>query len=119
MAKKFIPRNLPEQAASIKDAWSRIDPKMTLGNVSLSSLMTDIEALRAIEADLVSMENQLTALRDQRNVLQQATWDKVKGVRSMAKVIYGDDSLEYELMGGTRRSERKSARRILAHQLIL
>ena len=111
MPKKFIPTNLNEQTASIKDAWGRIDAKMTLGNVSLTSLMMDIEALRGIEADLVSLENQMVALREQRDVQRQATWDKVKGVRAMVKVIYGDDSLEYELMGGTRRSERKSARR--------
>ncbi|HEX5941587.1 MAG TPA: hypothetical protein VFY66_04885 [Anaerolineales bacterium] len=111
MPKKSVPLNLTEQAATVRDAWSRIDSKMTLGKVSLTALLTDIEALRGVEADLVGLENQLTALREQRDVLQQATWDKVKGVRSMVKVIYGDDSLEYELMGGTRRSERKYARR--------
>jgi hypothetical protein len=111
MSKKFIPTDLPEQAASIQDAWGRIDAKMTLGKVSLTSLRTDIETLRGIESDLLSLENQMIALREQRDVQRQATWDKVKGVRSMVKVIYGDDSLEYELMGGTRRSERKYARR--------
>lgn len=111
MAKKSIPLNLTEQAAIIQDVWSRIDPKMTLGSVSLTALIKDIDTLRGIEADLVSLENQMTALREQRDVLKQATWDKVKGVRAMVKVIYGDDSLEYELMGGTRRSDRKSPRR--------
>ena|SRR5215207_206733 len=113
MSKKSIPLNLTEQAASIQDAWGRIDAKMTLGKVSLTSLMTDIETLRGIESDLVSLENQMIALREQRDVQRQATWDKVKGVRSMVKVVYGDDSLEYELMGGTRRSERKYTRRTL------
>jgi hypothetical protein len=84
---------------------------MTLGSLNLTALITDIQGLRGIHADLVSMENQLTALRDQRDMLEQSTWDKVKGVRSMVKVIYGDDSLEYELMGGKRRSDRKPARR--------
>jgi hypothetical protein len=111
MAKKFIPTDLPEQAASIQDAWSRIDPKMTLGSLSLIALIKDIDTLRGVETDLVSMENQLTALRDQRDALQKSTWDKVKGARSMVKVIYGDDSLEFELRGGTRRSDRKSPRR--------
>jgi hypothetical protein len=111
MAKKFIPTNLLEQAATIQDAWSRIDPKMTLGSLSLTALITDVGNLRGIETDLVSLENQLTALREQRNLMQKSTWDKLKGVRSMVKVVYGDDSLEYELMGGTRRSDRKSPRR--------
>ena len=111
MAKKFIPTNLLEQAASIQDAWSRIDPKMTLGSLNLTALITDIGNLRGVESDLVSLENQLTQLRSQRDLMQQSTWNKLKGVRSMVKVVYGDDSLEYELVGGTRRSDRKSSRR--------
>ncbi len=31
----------------------------------------------------------------------------VKRVRSAVKGIYGDDSSEYEMVGGTRKSERK------------
>jgi ATP-dependent 26S proteasome regulatory subunit len=111
MAKKYFPVDLPQQAASIQDAWARIDSKMTLGKVSLTNLATDINTLRGIEADMVALENQMTALRDQRQAVQQATWDKLKSARAMIKVIYGDDSMEYELMGGTRRSDRKSSRR--------
>ena len=111
MAKKYFPVDLPQRAAGIQDAWSRIDAKMTLGKVSLTNLATDISTLRGIESDMVALENQMTALRDQRRMVQQATWDKLKSARSMIKVIYGDDSMEYELMGGTRRSARKSARR--------
>jgi hypothetical protein len=109
--KRFIPGNLLEQAAKIQDVLSRIDPKLALGNISLPALIKDIDTLRGIEADLVGMENQMTTLRDQRDVLQKAAWDKVKGARAVIKVIYGDDSLEYELVGGTRRSDRKSSRR--------
>ena len=111
MAKKYFPVDLPQKAASIQDAWARIDSKMTLGKVSLTNLATDISTLRGIESDMVALENQMTALRDQRRAVQQATWDKLKSARAMIKVIYGDDSMEYELMGGTRRSNRKSARR--------
>jgi hypothetical protein len=34
-------------------------------------------------------------------------WDKVKRVRAGVKANYGDDSSQYEMVGGTRLSERK------------
>jgi hypothetical protein len=38
-------------------------------------------------------------------------WDKVKRVRAGVKANYGDDSSQYEMVGGTRLSERKSPTR--------
>jgi len=38
-------------------------------------------------------------------------WDKVKRVRASVKGLYGDDSSEYEMVGGTRKSERKTPTR--------
>jgi hypothetical protein len=111
MSKKFIPPNLLEQAASMQDAWARMDSGLKIGSLNLTALITDIGGLRGIESDLVSLENQMTALRNQRDALQQSTWDKVKRVRAAVKGIYGDDSSEYELVGGTRLSDRKTARR--------
>ncbi len=54
-----------------------------------------------------ALEAQLTDLRNQRDALYAGLWDKVKRVRSTVKGIYGDDSSEYEMVGGTRKSERK------------
>ena len=34
-------------------------------------------------------------------------WDKIKRVRAGVKANYGDDSQQYEMVGGTRTSERK------------
>jgi len=111
MPKHFIPTDLLEQAASVQDAWARIDSGLAIGSLNMSALLTDIDGLRAVESDLVSLENQLVALRNQREALQKSTWDKVKRVRSAVKGIYGDDAPEYELVGGTRMSDRKTPRR--------
>ena len=111
MSKKFIPSDLLEQAASIQDAWSRINSKMTMGDLDLTALIEDIQMLRGVELDLVSLENQLAALRNQRSSLRESTWEKLKRVRSAIRGIYGDDSSEYDLVGGTRMSERKPRRR--------
>ena len=43
--------------------------------------------------------------------LYTTIWDKVKRVRNGMKAIYGDDSSQYEMIGGTRLSERKAPAR--------
>jgi hypothetical protein len=50
----------------------------------------------------------LTDKRNQRDALYTQIWDKVKRVRNGKKGIYGDDSSQYEVIGGTRLSERKT-----------
>lgn len=111
MSKKFIPSDLIEQAESVQDAWSRINSTMTVGDLNLAALITDIQMLRGVESDLVGHENQLVALRNQRDAMREAAWENLKRVRSVVRGIYGDDSSEYELIGGTRMSEKKPRRR--------
>jgi hypothetical protein len=58
-----------------------------------------------------ALEAQITNLRNQRDELYQEMWDKVKRVRNGVKANYGDDSSQYEMVSGTRLSERKSPTR--------
>ena len=58
-----------------------------------------------------SLEAQLTDLRNQRDALYEAIWEKVKRIRNGVKGSYGDDSSQYEMVGGTRLSERKTPAR--------
>jgi hypothetical protein len=55
-----------------------------------------------------ALEAQITNMRNQRDTLYMELWDKLKRVRNGVKANYGDDSSQYEMVGGTRRSERKS-----------
>jgi hypothetical protein len=71
----------------------------------------DINGIQQTQHDLAALEAQLLEVRDRRDELYLAAWDKVKRMRAGIKGLYGDDSSEYELVGGTRRSERKRARR--------
>jgi len=110
MSKK-LPTDLVEQAISIQDAWVRIDEGLTFGSLNMGALVMDINGLRNVELSLVGLENHMTELRNQRDALQESTWDKVKRVRAGVKANFGDDSPQYELVGGTRLSDRKTARR--------
>src|SRR3972149_11255307 len=81
------------------------------GILGAGTLTMDINQARGIEEQMTNLENQLTNLRNQRDAINQFLWDKVKRGRAGVKANYGDDSSQYEMVGGTRLSERKSARR--------
>ena len=107
MSGKTYPTNVLDQARRVLSAWSQIDEQMTFGPVNIGGLVMDINQARGVEEQMTSLHNQLTDLRNRRDALCQAAWDKVKRVRAGVKGIYGDDSSQYELVGGTRASERK------------
>ena len=60
-----------------------------------------------LESQMASLEAQLTDARNRRDALYTGIWDKVKRVRNGVKAMYGDDASQYEMIGGTRLSERK------------
>ncbi|HJR79310.1 MAG TPA: hypothetical protein VJ821_04505 [Anaerolineales bacterium] len=114
MARKIYPTDLLEQALSVQDAWGRIDDQLAFGNLNVAALVTDINAAKQAEVNVISLENQLDEMRTRRDSLYQSTWDKVKRIRAAVKGIYGDDSPQYDAVGGTRLSERKSPRRTVS-----
>ena len=77
---------------------------LAFGTLTPVALTADITAATALEA-------QLTDKRNQRDALYTAMWDKVKRVRAGVKANYGYDSSQYEMIGGTRLSERKAPTR--------
>lgn len=111
MGKKLYPSNVLKEAIGVQVAWKQIDEELALGGMNIAGLATDIEEMRKTQPELVDLEHQLMQVRNRRDELYLAAWDKVKRVRASVKGMYGDDSSEYELVGGTRRSDRKRARK--------
>ena len=111
MPGKTFPNDALAQAQTVLDAWKEIDEKVTFGGVTVDSLTANLTQADAIRSQMNSLEAQLTNLRDQRDALDSVIWDEVKRVRSGVKSQYGDDSPQYEMVGGTRLSERKPAAR--------
>lgn len=111
MPKKLYPTDVLEQAQSVANAWDQINDDMTFGELTLSALTSDLSNAAPIQSQIDSLETQLTDLRNQRDALYVSIWDKVKRVRNGVKANYGDDSSQYEMVGGTRLSERKSPTR--------
>lgn len=113
MSKKLYPSNVLKEAIRLLDAWKNIDEGLTFGGLTVQGLAADIEGIYQNQPELIALEHQLMEVRNRRDALYLAAWDKVKRLRSSIKGLYGDDSTEYELVGGTRRSERKRPRRSL------
>jgi hypothetical protein len=113
MAKNY-PTDVLDQAQVVSQGWSQIGTAVTLGTLTPAALTTDITTASTLEADIIKLEAQLTDKRNQRDAANTTLWDKVKRVRTAIKGIYGDDSSQYEMVGGTRASERKARTRKVA-----
>jgi hypothetical protein len=111
MSKKLYPTDALKQAQDLVISWEQIDPGMKLGPLSIESISAKVEAAQALKRRITALEVELTNLRYQRDECCLAVWDGVKRVRASIRGLYGDDSSEYEIIGGTRRSERKKPRR--------
>ena len=114
MSKKQFPPDTLNQAINMQDAWAKIDEQLSLGGLRIGDLVMEINQIHQAEASVVSLENDLTNMRNTRDALYESTWDKVRRMRAVVKGAYGFDSPQYELVGGTRASERKPARRTQA-----
>ena len=114
MPGKPYPLNVFVQARSVLDAWGQIDDQLTFGTLNISTLTMAINQARAVDEQMTSLKNQLTNLRNQRDVAYYSLWDTVKRARAGVKASFGDDSSQYEMVGGTRLSERKTAIRRIA-----
>jgi hypothetical protein len=108
MTSKPYPTDVLQQTQTVLSAWNQISATLAFGTLTPTALTADITAATTLEAELAKLEAQLTDKRNQRDALYCAMWDKVKRVRAGVKANYGDDSSQYEMIGGTRLSERKA-----------
>jgi hypothetical protein len=113
MPGKPYPHDILKQAQEVSSAWAQISTTLAFGTLNAAALTADITSLTSIQSQIASLELQLTDLRNKREAASIAAWDKVKRVRAGVKANYGDDSSQYELIGGTRTSDRKSPARRL------
>jgi|WetSurMetagenome_2_1015567.scaffolds.fasta_scaffold977886_1 hypothetical protein len=111
MSKRKHPVNVLEQAQEVLNGWPQISTTMTFGTLNLAALTADITAANTLKNDISKLEKQLDDKRNQRHTIHTAMWDKTKRAKTGVKANYGDDSPQFDLVGGTRISDRKSSTR--------
>jgi hypothetical protein len=114
MQAKNYPTDVLEQANNVLTVINQIDQGMSFGEVNHAMLAADMSQIGPVMTQIVQLESQLTDARNQRDAISQNIWDKVKRIRMGVKASFGDDSSQYEMVGGTRLSDRKPRSRKVA-----
>ena len=107
MPNKPYPQDITTQAQTVLDKWKQINPSLALGELTPATLEANLNKLTPIRSRMTALKTELTDLQNQREAVCADMWDQVKRVRSGIKGIYGDNSSQYEMIGGIRKSERK------------
>ena len=107
MQAKNYPTDVLEQANNVLTVINQIDQGMSFGEVNHAMLAADMSQIGPVMTQIVQLESQLTDARNHRDAISQNIWDKVKRIRMGVKANFGDDSSQYEMVGGTRLSDRK------------
>jgi flagellar hook-associated protein FlgK len=105
------PSDITDQTQAVIEAWKRINPDMKVGDLTLNALTASLAQVAPLVAEIKSVDAQSTDLRNKRDALYDLLWEYLKRVRAAVKGNYGDNSSEYEMVGGTRLSERKPSGR--------
>ena len=114
MRRKLYPIDILKRARKIAYAWEVIGTDILFGHFTNQGLQKEILQAEEIEARIRTAELQLAALRNERDAHYLCLWDQVKRLYEGARAIYGDDSVQYELVGRKRASQRKPrSRRIV------
>jgi hypothetical protein len=107
MPKKLYPHDLLAQTRSVLAGLEEIKPVATFAPLDPAALTADVGQIHHVDSEIRNLKAQLVSLQNQRESLCISAWDKVKRIRFGVKALYGDDSSQYELVGGTRVSDRK------------
>jgi hypothetical protein len=106
MSKPYPTDILKKLQASIV-SWKEIDATLKFGDLSLGKMQAVLERGQALRNQIISLETQLTDLRNQRDEAYSTGWKYIIRLRNGIKGMYGDDSSEYEIVGMTPRSKHK------------
>ena len=98
------------EGAKIVDVWTS-NPNFTLGPVTLELFKAQMTELQAAANAVESKRTELTGHINTRDAKSANVSELVTRARSGIRAAFGPDSTEYEQAGGTRRSERKPAKR--------
>jgi hypothetical protein len=111
MGKKLYPTDTLKQALNIVSLWDHLGTVPLVGPQRYENLRADLATVDELKEKIKQLETELLSVRNERDAVCIQVWEQVKRARSCVKAVYGDDSTEYQLSGGTRLRDRKRPRR--------
>ena len=106
MLAKNYPTDWQDQMKQIIGGMLKYDIKID-DERTAEILQSRLDSLDDLDKQLLSLENQLVELRENRQQQRRELWGLGISVRRAATGIYGNNSLVYESLGGKRVSEYK------------
>lgn len=110
MIGKSIPKLLQE-ARKIKEALETIPQESLPPGMSVAELEARITNLETVVRELDTLAAERTRLVNSKGDYATTLNDYLIQLRFSIRGVFGSDSSEYEMMGGTRKSERKKPKR--------
>jgi hypothetical protein len=110
MAKSLNPIKIESKAGEIVVVWAK-NTDFTIKDLTLLQMTTNQTTLKGLITSIKTKEDELTPLRNQRDDLAKILNEQCVRVRAGMKGFFGLNSTQYEQVGGTRSSERKSPKR--------
>ena len=104
-----VPKLLKE-AHQVKEALERIGDGLP-DAISADVMATKIGALEAKVGEIDAVNADKTRLVNEKGDLAEDVSDYIVRSRSVVKGLFGKDSSEYDMVGGTRASERKKGKK--------
>ena len=111
MAEITYPSNVIEQARTMLRVWRETRPTEKFADLTADEFELLAVAAETERDGLESINAQADLKRDLRDASYGKLWSYVVRGKSGFKSTFGDNSMEYERVGGTRRSNRKKPER--------
>jgi len=107
MSAQTYPHDVIQQGQSVLEAWRKIDPALKVGDLAPEALEAVLTQVSQNTTKINRIKAESAEAHNERKALSKDVWDKIKRVRRGIQAIYGDDSSQFDIVGGTRISDRK------------
>ena len=101
-----------EKLATVLKAWKDLRPAKTFAGMTLAQFTTKVQPSLDARGQIATLENQMTAAMDERDLADVETMKQIAFVVNAVKgdPAEGEDGELYDAMGYVRKSERASCK---------
>ena len=101
-----VPPDLEDRVDKMIQIWEKIGPEKVMGDLSLQAVRDKLSARQRVKDARLMAISAVKNARIQLRVEDKETYDMTVQTLQAASMLFGSDSPEYKLAGGTPLSER-------------